>query len=120
METKFNMDDPAEWEKDWLAKIRSSYTELKRTHAGRAKRPLKFVEEFEVARKRVRHFENSGWESVEKERGYVVKLLERFQSDYERCVPSAERQRERKEMWDEIYNPPPPFLPGGKADGNSR
>jgi len=119
MHPSSSMDDPTKWEKAWREKLVFFYTELKRTHAGRKNKPLRFVALYDEAGRQLPKFEGSGWESVEKERCYVLRLMERLRQDYVACLGPADRQAKRREFWDRFFSPSAKILEGGRADGNS-
>jgi|GEM_PF-1293010 len=80
----------------------------------RQRSPLKFVEAFDAFFKELKTMEIWQWPAIEKNVSRLKASAESLRSEYERCLPKAKRQQERNVLWDEIYHPPPPFLPGGE------
>jgi hypothetical protein len=80
---------------------------------------LKFVEYFEECEKDLERFEHSGFRTVEPKLATVKRYLEDYRSDYQSSLGPADEQRDRNEIWDRIYDTPPPYLQGGRVDGNA-
>ena len=119
MSTESDTYDPDACEGTLVVELREMYETLRTKHARRKRSPLIFVETYQFTETEARRFERSGWDSVERELGHLKGLLERLKPDYQSCFGAAEAQRGRNKVWDQIYGAPPPFLGGGRADGNS-
>lgn len=102
--------------------LRDHYVTLK-AKFGRCKRsPLKFVEAYAAFSRELQASDNWGWPAIDPIRIEMKKFMLILKGEYDRCVPMAESQAQRNELWDEIFRPipGPRIFEGGRADGNSR
>lgn len=120
MNSTDDINDPFDFEQTWLKELREMYETLKGKHARRKRSPLIFVETFKSIEECLHSFERSGWDTVDKELGYLKQLIERLRPDYQLCLNPAEAQRKRNELWERMYGKSDVwFVEGGRADGNS-
>ena len=108
---------PEDFEKQEFRELVEMFETLKAKHARRDLSPLKFVEAFDNFVEALQGF--NAWPEIETEvKGMKSCAATLFATDYEAALVPAAEQRNRIERWDKIHNPPPPFLEGGRADGN--
>jgi hypothetical protein len=112
--------DLDEVDRELFQDLRDHYVTLKAKFGRRKRSPLKFVQAYDAFSRELQASDNWSWPATDPIRIEMKKFMFIFKGEYDRCVPLAELQAKRNELWDEMYRPIPGFLPGGRADGNSR
>ena len=105
-------------EKEMFRELTEKFEVLKTKHARRNSSALKFVEAFEDFADAHKAFQPWAWPAVKDKVKGMKDYASMLTEDYKEALRSAEAQRKRNELWDEIYNQPLRFLEGGRADGN--
>jgi hypothetical protein len=113
--------DADEWEMRLFDPFDEGFAVLKRKYRRRDRSPLKFVECFYEFQARMRLLDRQQWslESIKWDIAQMKASTEAMQPEFERCIPLARVQLEKKKFWDAIYEKGPPVWMGGRADGNS-
>jgi hypothetical protein len=112
-------DEPEPVKKPLFEKFKERHSILVGKYRRRNRSPLKFVECFDGFRWIMGVMERNAQPDNKAIVAQLKSSYEAMRPEFDRCIPLARAQFEKRQFWDSVYEKGPPVWQGGRADGNS-